>query len=635
VYKAFDAKRKRLVAIEIPRTHLADPQRLIREARLVAELNHPNVVDILDIRMVNGIPCIVAEFVEGTSLRDHIRQYRDAAPQVVDLVKQIAEGLRAAHERGVVHRDLKPSNILITKDHQAKIVDFGLVHAAGMDGRTFQGTPAYMAPEQLRGESAGAAADIYSLGVVAYELFAGSNPFERSTRMAEIRAVLDESPAPPATAPEDAQVIITRMLSKDPWRRPTAQDVVRELTEVRPYVLHRVAPLASESFQVQFREPDAYYAALATESAVLPPTVASERRRFFSVDVTSLEGQRQLRDLEKHYGAVVIEDYQYDMDYRVFDQDAVLPELASPATLEDVLRRIRAREAWTSTRGQGVAIAIVDTGIESSRPEFAADRRVGAWQAQGEDAWTDSNGHGTMCASIALASSAEFTGVAPDAGIISCKVNFKDSQLTLAYDYLTDLARSGVRIVASNSWGTYTGSAPAPRVGALFPSALQDALDAGVIVVCSAGNYHDLTGGSAGSCDPTSIWLHKCRGDVLTVATCKLDGEMWFYSSRGFGQHFGDENMSSKPDVTAPTPENGLILYGKGTRILADGWGTSGAAPQVAGLAALLLAEAPGIGRAELFAIIRDTAEPLTSQPACCGSGMIQCQAALTLLSRQ
>ena len=103
--------------------------------------------------------------------------------------------------------------------------------------------------------------------------------------------------------------------------------------------------------------------------------------------------------------------------------------------------------------------------------------------------------------------------------------------------------------------------------------ALDDAVAAGVVVVFSAGNYHALAGGQPTACSPNSIWLYKSRADILAVGTCRLDKTMWDYSSRGPSQHFGSPNTSAKPDVVAPTPRNGRILYGTGESVLANGWG--------------------------------------------------------------
>jgi serine protease AprX len=197
-----------------------------------------------------------------------------------------------------------------------------------------------------------------------------------------------------------------------------------------------------------------------------------------------------------------------------------------------------------------------------------------------------------MCMTIAGASrerGSRYLGVAPGAGLMSCRTGFFDSELAAIYDELAARARTGERIVASNSFGLRRGTPPPPPgAGAEFPDALNEAIAAGVLVVFSAGNNHQLAGGRPDACAPNSIWVYKSRDDLLSVATCDLERQMWFYSSRGPGQHHGQPGMSEKPDVTAPTPRNGKILYGAQEQVLQNGWGTSGACPQVAGLAALI-----------------------------------------------
>jgi serine protease AprX len=277
----------------------------------------------------------------------------------------------------------------------------------------------------------------------------------------------------------------------------------------------------------------------------------------------------------------------------------------------------------------------VDTGIAGTRPEFPSVKRLGQWSPAGQDAWTDDHGHGTMCACIATATSAaggEFDGVAPDASLISCRTEFLDSELTTIYDFLGDFAeQNGVPVVASNSWG-YKSGEPPPARDDDFPSALEDALQRGVIAVFSAGNYHQLAGGAPDRCDPTSIWEHKCRADVMTVANSVPDGSMWPTSSRGPGQLHGEPGSAHKPDVNAPTPAYGRVLWGTSVRSLPEGWGTSGACPQVAGLVALALATRKTSDRDAIFAAIRDSAVSLGLGPDCQGTGRIDCNAALARL---
>lgn len=398
-------------------------------------------------------------------------------------------------------------------------------------------------------------------------------------------------------------------------------------------------------FKVRFPDVESLRAALSTEAPSALLRVASERRRFLALEFSAAQEHQPglassfdqvLRILQEHYKADIIDDYQYQLDTGdVFDR--VEPDDVANPSLDDVLDQIRARAVWPKSRGRGLTIAIVDTGINGRRAEIPDSKRQGEWATPGDDAWTDYQGHGTMCACIAAGTrelGGYFDGVAPDAGVISCKTRFYDSELADIYDYLvTRVTKDGLRIVASNSFGRKTGSPPSPPTDSDFLDALTDAVNAGIIVCFSAGNNHQLAGGQPERCDPTSIWLHKCREDVLAVATCKLNDSMWYYSSRGPGQHHGHLGTGPKPDVTAPTPENGRIVYGDQIVTMPNGWGTSGACPQVAGLAGLLLAVAPSLDRAGVFSAIRTTAVSLGWGYDCQGRGRIDCKAAMDVVA--
>lgn len=322
------------------------------------------------------------------------------------------------------------------------------------------------------------------------------------------------------------------------------------------------------------------------------------------------------------------------------DDDTRLVQLEEPTTfeeyipsLDEVLTLVRAPEAWRISRGKGVLIAVVDTGIDGARLEFRERNRIG-WADVGTDAWTDWEGHGTMVACVAAGSrklGGDFDGVAPDAMIVSCRTNFFDSQLAACYDFLVDLAHQGHRIVAINSFGTITGIPPEAPVDSDFLSALDDALRSNIVVVFSAGNYHGLTGASDSDLGPNSIWLHKSRADVLTVAACGLDGKVLPHSSRGPGQWFGQENTSFKPDVMAPSPVRGRVLYGSEAQILENSWGTSSACAVVGGLAALILSVRPDLSAEAVLEIIRLTARPWGNGATCEGRGLVDCVAALEL----
>jgi serine protease AprX len=346
--------------------------------------------------------------------------------------------------------------------------------------------------------------------------------------------------------------------------------------------------------------------------------------------------RRQLEMYESQYDADIVEDVQYQLEGE-FDafEVPVGPEVPGADSLDEMLQSIHADEAWETTRGEGVAVAVVDTGINGARPEFPVEKRRGQWAPAGQDAWTDYQGHGTMCACIAAgtrAAGGEFDGAAPGAGLISCRTSFYESEIVTIYDFLTDYATAhrDERVVSTNSFGRRTGRAPEPPRDSDLSDALTEAIDAGVTICFSAGNYHGLAGGHPESCSPASIWLHKRRADVLIVAACRPDGDMWWYSSRGPGQFAAQVGMARKPDVTAPTPPDGRLVYGDKVRSLPNGWGTSGACPQAAGVAALLLSADAGATAGEVLDAIRWTAVPLGHGFDCEGHGLLHAAKALS-----
>lgn len=411
----------------------------------------------------------------------------------------------------------------------------------------------------------------------------------------------------------------------------------------------------AKRYKIRFRDPESYNAAQkiagASSKIVLPRgirefgnsllQVKNDKRRYISVepsgqlpeDVSERQLDRQLDSFDKSFGAEIVEDFQYSLEEDLFSDNQLGPDDPNDPSLDDVIALIKADEAWDAGAGEGVTIAVVDTGIDGRRPEFPEHKRAGAWQPLNDSPWTDWKGHGTMCAAIAAGTREQgglFNGVAPAASLIACKTRFYDSELTAIYDYLISLAEAeNLNLIATNSFGIPSGTAPISDPDGDFVQALTDAINAGIKVFFSAGNYHELAGGKPEACEPTTIWQYKCRDDVMTVGTCDLDLQMWYYSSRGPGQHFGEDGCCSKPDVTAPTPASGRIVYGNAIRSLTNGWGTSGACPQIAGLAALLLSKKPQLTHSELFDIIRSTTTPLSYGATCCGTGLINCKQAI------
>jgi serine protease AprX len=399
-------------------------------------------------------------------------------------------------------------------------------------------------------------------------------------------------------------------------------------------------------FKVRFPDQESYFAGTAIEVQALEVPVANPKRSYISVAIpeqpaalgfSAKAADNQLKSFEA-MGAEIVEDFRYDLDLPPSGVLEMAPEGTPPgSTLDDVLEEIRATTAWGETRGSDVVIAVIDTGIDGSRPEIPAAKRKGSWQPIGDTPWTDWDGHGTMCATIAAGTRAAggvFDGVAPDAGVVACKTYFFDSELAAIYDFLIAAVDRypDIRIVATNSFGLKTGTPPPPPATADFPDALAEAITRGIAVFFSAGNNHQLAGGQPAACAPNSIWLHKSRAGVMAVATCDLNSDMWYYSSRGPGQHFGDPNTNRKPDVTAPTPQNGRIVYGSSVVTLANGWGTSGASPQAAGLAALLWSKQPALSVAALRDAIRNGAVSLGHGDRCEGDGKIDCVASLALV---
>lgn len=263
VFRARDTRLGRDVAIKIlPAEVAGDADRLRRfeqEARAAAALNHPNIMSVHDVGHVNGVAYLVTELLEGHTLRTALAQPL-SIERALDYAPQIADGLAAAHARGIVHRDIKPENLFVTSDGCIKILDFGLakvispdVALADIDATALSpadtasgmilGTVGYIAPEQIRGLAVDARADIFAFGCVFYEMLAGRRAFEGDTAVDTISAILKDAPAPLASAPPRASIppaiarIVLRCLEKIPDARfQTASDLAFALRSVAPEV---------------------------------------------------------------------------------------------------------------------------------------------------------------------------------------------------------------------------------------------------------------------------------------------------------------------------------------------------------------------------------------------------------------
>jgi Tol biopolymer transport system component len=249
VYRATDTKLTRPVAVKFLAAAVPDPnvrRRFAREAETTSGLNHPHIVTVLDVGEHDGAPFIVSELVDGGTLEEWAAKHRSRSwRQSVELLTGVADALAAAHATGVLHRDVKPGNILIGSNGYAKLADFGLAKLVGGDGAAraasrntrvgiVVGTVAYMSPEQAAGEPLDARSDVFSFGIVLYELLAGRRPFAAANELEVLKEIQHASPPPlPEAVPETVRAIVEKALEKAPAERyQTMQDLVVDLKRV-------------------------------------------------------------------------------------------------------------------------------------------------------------------------------------------------------------------------------------------------------------------------------------------------------------------------------------------------------------------------------------------------------------------
>lgn len=243
VWAATDEVLERRVAIKVthPRAlqQQAVAERFKAEAKYAAQLSHPNIVEVFDFGVDDGLTFLVMEFIDGPTLAALLADKGQLeADEVRTVLRQLTGALSRAHEHGIIHRDLKPANVIISRDGYAKLMDFGIAKDVEVQGHTLPGevlgTTYYISPEQALGETVTQKSDLYALGVLGHELLTGAKPFDRGTPIATALAHVADPPPPlPEDVPADLADVIMACLAKDPDDRPaSAAEVAKILADL-------------------------------------------------------------------------------------------------------------------------------------------------------------------------------------------------------------------------------------------------------------------------------------------------------------------------------------------------------------------------------------------------------------------
>ncbi|MCA1574477.1 MAG: serine/threonine protein kinase [Acidobacteria bacterium] len=264
VYKAVDSKLGRTVVIKVLPEELtakeANLKRFEREARLASALDHPNICTIFDLNVINGVHFIAMQYVPGRNVRQLVNGRPLDLSSALSIALQVADALAAAHSQGIIHRDIKAGNVMVNNQGQAKVLDFGLAKLLDEDAARSSGihhteltevgvpygTATYAAPEQARGDRVDSRADIFSMGVLLYEMLTGTWPFRGKTAVDVRHAVLHEEPVPltdarPDPVPPHLQQVLDRALKKDP------RDRYQKIAEFRDDLRSIIRELSADS----------------------------------------------------------------------------------------------------------------------------------------------------------------------------------------------------------------------------------------------------------------------------------------------------------------------------------------------------------------------------------------------------
>jgi serine/threonine-protein kinase len=243
IYKAYDLNLQRQVALKILPPHLCQKEneknRFLQEARLLSSLEHPYICTIHDIfEGDEGALYMVMTCYQGKTLRDYRQENQISQEKAISIVKQIASGLIEAHNKGIVHQDIKPENVIITSGDMVKIIDFGVAQLIGHyrkdKNKTSMGTLAYMSPEQTNRISVDHRTDIWSLGIVFYEMLSGKLPFDDEFEQAIVYSILKEEPPKLKQIPKELSLIVSKCLEKD--RNNRYQNMREMLTDLEVFL---------------------------------------------------------------------------------------------------------------------------------------------------------------------------------------------------------------------------------------------------------------------------------------------------------------------------------------------------------------------------------------------------------------
>ena len=388
VYRATDARLGRPVAVKILSQHLSsDPAALTRfetEARAVAALSHPNILAIHDFGEEQGISYAITELLEGETLRNRLNRSPVSWRESLDVAVAAAEGLGAAHAKGITHLDLKPENIFLTSDGTVKILDFGLaqmrpllpgkgtadtaVALSSPESGMLIGTAGYMSPEQAQGKEVDARSDVFSLGSVLYEMLAGRHAFRRENKASTLAAIIHEQPESLDNSgreiPPGFEQIVLRCLRKEPSQRyESAQQLAAELKKfaAKPAPLTRRRIFRAGAIAVALT---AFAAAALSLSGWRPGRLESSGPRLTSIAVLPLANVSH--DPEEEYFAdgmtdVLIADLAQISSLRVISRSSVMPFKGTKKTHSEIARQLN-----------------VDTVVEGSVLRSGAQVRITA-----------------------------------------------------------------------------------------------------------------------------------------------------------------------------------------------------------------------------------------------------------------